>query len=137
MSSIATTAVVTTPSATPARHRTPTWRFGVATGAVAATTTVGLVAVLRAVGVPFEVGGEGIPLVAFAQMVLLGTVIGTVLARRTRTTTFIRATVLLTVASCFPSVALGTGSASKLALVLTHVVAAAIVVPALARRQGR
>jgi hypothetical protein len=119
-----------------ARHRVPTWRYGLATGVVAAAATAGGVAVLRAAGVPFEVGGEEIPLFAFVQMVALGTLIGIVLARRLRTTTFVRATVLLTAASCIPSLALGTGVASKLALVLTHAVAATIVVPALARRQA-
>ena len=69
-------------------------------------------------------------------MVLLGTLIGIVMARRLRTSTFVRATVVLTAASCIPSLALGTGI-SKLVLVLTHVVAAAIVIPRLASRMSR
>lgn len=127
---------ITAPTTTQAvaTHRVPTWRFGLATGAFAAAATTASVVVMRAVGVPLEVGGEPIPLLGFAQMVLLGAVIGIVMARRMRRTSFIRATVVLTALSCVPSVALGTGAGSKLALVATHVLAAAIVVPSFARR---
>ncbi len=123
-----------TNTAAPSRHRVPTWRSGLTTGAVAAAVTTILVVVMRAAGIPTDVEGEPIPLLGFAQMVFLGTVIGIPMARRMRTTSFVRATVVLTALSCVPSVALGTGVASKLALVVTHVVAAAIVIPRLARR---
>jgi peptidoglycan/LPS O-acetylase OafA/YrhL len=136
-----TTTAIPTPSTTTTtrtkrRTRTgvPTWRSGLAAGAVAAAATSAVVVALRAADVPPQVGGESIPLLGFVQMVLLGTVIGIVLARRVRRTTFVRATVVLTALSCVPSLALGTGVGSKLGLVLTHVVAAAVVVPALARR---
>jgi len=49
-------------------------------------------------------------------------------------TTFYRATVALTVLSCVPDIAWGDGFVSKAGLVLTNVVAAAIIVPRLARR---
>jgi hypothetical protein len=42
--------------------------------------------------------------------------------------------VALTVLSCLPDIAWGDGFVSKAGLVLTHVVAAAIVIPALASR---
>jgi hypothetical protein len=42
--------------------------------------------------------------------------------------------VALTVLSCLPDIAWGDGFVSKAGLVLTHVVAAAIIVPRLARR---
>ncbi len=125
-----------TRTAAPARHRTPTWRYGLTTGVIATAAVCGLVIVLNGAGVPTEVGGEAIPLLGFAQMVLLGTVIGIAMARRMQTASFVRATVALTALSYVPSVALGMGVASKLALVLTHVVAAAIVVPRLAGRQS-
>jgi hypothetical protein len=114
--------------------RVPTWRFGLGTGAIAAVATTVVVVALRAAGVPFDIAGEAIPVLAFAQMVLLGTVIGIVLARRTSASTFVRTTVVLTVLSCIPDVFADTGTATKLSLILTHVVAAAIVIPRLARR---
>jgi hypothetical protein len=134
--STTTTAITASQSATQSvtRTRVPSWRSGLATGVVAATATTATVLVMRAVGVPLEVGGEPIPLLGFAQMVLLGTIIGIVMARRLGRASFIRATVVLTAASCIPSVALGTGVDSKLGLVVTHVIAAAIVVPWFARQ---
>ena len=135
MSTIAATTATTAP-ATTTRTRVPTWRFGLATGVLAAAATAAVVVAARAVGVPPEVEAEPIPLLGFVQMVLLGTVIGIVMARRMRPSTFVRATVALTALSCVPSLALGTGIASKLVLVLTHVVAAAIVVPRLAGRMA-
>ncbi len=136
MSTITAESYTASSTAAPARHRTPTWRFGLATGVIAAAAVCALVVALNAVGVPTEVGGEPIPLLGFAQMVLLGTVIGIAMARRMKAASFVRATVVLTALSCVPSVALGTGVASKLALVLTHLVAAAVVVPRLAGRQS-
>ena len=127
------TATRTAPqTATPAR--VPSWRFGVGTGVVAAAAVSAVVVALRAAGVHLDVEGEPIPVAGFAQMVLLGTVIGIVMARRMRRNRFVWATVVLTSASCIPSLAWGTGVGSKLALVLAHVVAAAIVVPAFARQ---
>jgi hypothetical protein len=119
---------------TAVRTRVPTWRSGITTGVVAATVTSVVVAGVRAAGIPLDAGGEPIPFFGFAQMVLLGTVIGIVMARRMRRSTFVRATVVLTAVSCIPSVALGTGVASKLGLVFTHMVAAAIVIPWFARQ---
>lgn len=84
-----------------------------------------------------------IPLVGFAQMAFLGAVIGAVLLavlnRRSRDAgrRFLQATVALTVLSCVPSVALPPDAATKMALVVMHVVAAAIIVPLLARHADR
>lgn len=110
------------------------WRAGLITVVVAAAVTTALAAAFGALGFPLDVGGEPIPVFAFAQMVLLGGAIGIVLARRVRRTTFVRATVVLTALSCVPSLALGTTVGDKLGLVLTHLVAASIVVPRLAPR---
>ena len=75
-----------------------------------------------------------IPVLAFAQMVLIGSVIGIVVARHTSRTTFVRATVVLTALSCVPSLAWGATATDKVGLVVTHLVAAAIVIPRIARR---
>jgi uncharacterized protein DUF6069 len=125
------TAIPVSTTTTPARV---SWRSGVTTAVIAAVVTTALAAAFHAVGAPLEVDGEPIPVFAFAQMVLLGGIIGIVLARHTRRTTFLRAIVVLTALSCVPSIALGTSVGDKLGLVLTHLVAAAIVVPRLAPR---
>ncbi|MDX6375287.1 MAG: hypothetical protein QOD98_4275 [Nocardioidaceae bacterium] len=116
-----------------------TWKRGLATSAVAAVA-VAAVAVSAVAGA-FHVAGHAlsvtdgaIPLASFAQLVLLFAVVGIVIARHTSRATFYRVTVALTVLSCVPDVALGDGFVSKIGLVLTHVVAAAIIVPRLARR---
>lgn len=68
-------------------------------------------------------------------MVVLGGLIGIVVARHVGRTAFLRATVALTALSCVPSIALGTALGDKAGLVLTHLVAAAIIVPRLAPRR--
>ena len=113
--------------------RVPTWRSGLATGAVAAVVTTVVAVALRALGVPLEIAGEEIPVAAFAQMVLLSTVVGIVLARRMSASTFVRTAIVLTAVSFIPDVLADTGTASKLGLILTHVVAAAVVIPRLAQ----
>lgn len=128
------TITATTRPAAETRTRV-TWKAGIATGVAAAAVVIGLAAVFHAAGAPLSVDGEAIPLPGFAQMVLLGAVIGIVLARHTSRATFFRTTVVLTAISCIPSLALGTSVGDKLGLVLTHVVAAAIIVPRLAPRR--
>ena len=123
----------TTPTQVTAR-RSPSWRYGLATGVVAAAGTTVVAAVIRAAGVELGVDGEPIPLLGFAQFVLIGAVIGIVLARHSSRTTFIRATVVLTALSCVPSLAWGTAAADRIGLVATHLVAAAIIVPRYVRR---
>ena len=110
------------------------WRSGLATVVVAAGVTTLVALALQALGVGLEIDGESIPVLAFAQMVALGGVIGIVLARRLGRTAYLRTTVALTALSCVPSLALGDTVGDKIGLVLTHLVAAAIIVPRLARR---
>jgi hypothetical protein len=111
-----------------------TWKRGLATGVVAAVAATAVAAAFQAAGHALAVTDGAIPLPGFAQMVLLSTVVGVVIARHTSRTTFYRVTVALTALSCVPDLALGDGFVSKAGLVLTHVVAAAIIVPRIARR---
>ena len=121
----------------------PVWRTGLAAGVVAAGAVTVVAAAARALDVGLEVDGEAIPVAGFAQVTLMATVVGlilaSVLARRARhpRTTFTRTTVALTALSCVPSVLLITGAASITVSVLTHLVAAAIVVPAVRDRLPR
>jgi len=116
-----------------------TWKRGVLTGLYAAAATTAAAAAFQVADHPLSVvdqeGGSGaIPLLGFAQMVLIGTVIGIVVARRASRRRFVRTTAVLTALSCVPSLAWGVTAGDKVGLVLTHLVAAAIVIPRLARR---
>jgi len=103
----------------------------------AAATTAGAVA-LRAAGVPLAVHGN-IPLAGFAQVTFIAAVTGGVLLalliRRSSTPRrrFVQITTGLTAISCALPAAFADMTASKVALVGLHLVAAAIIVPVLAR----
>jgi len=108
-------------------------------GVVAAAVTTAVAAGLHAAGVSFEIDGEMIPLAGFAQLTFVGAVIGglllAVLVRRSDSPRhrFLQVTTALTALSCIPSLAWPDDVATKLTLVLLHVLAAVIIVPALAR----
>lgn len=133
-----TTAPAVTASDT-ARPATSLRRTTVIAGLAAAAITTAVAAMLHAAGVSFEVDGEMIPLAGFAQMTIVGAVIGgallAALNRRSRSARrrFVQTTVALTTLSCVPSVTWPDDIATNLALVALHVLAAAIVVPALLR----
>lgn len=89
---------------------------------------------------PLEVAGEAIPLPGFFQVtaicVAVGVLIARVLARRAADPerTFLRTTVALTALSFVPDLTADATTATKVVLIATHLVAAAIVIPALAAR---
>ena len=117
----------------------PLWRPALACGAVATAATTAIAVVAAAAGVSFEIDGEAIPLMGFAQMTLLGAVLGLVIAALCRRAghpraTFVRITVALTALSVVPDFTMSFDAASRAVLVLCHVTAAAIIVPVLARR---
>jgi uncharacterized protein DUF6069 len=115
-------------------------RTGVAAGVVAGAATSALAAVVDAAGVSLKVGGEAIPVLGFAQVTFVAAMIGTLLAvvlrRRAANPqrTFVRTTVALTALSFVPDVLADAPNGTRLALAISHVVAAAIVIPALASR---
>jgi len=139
-----TATTITTPHPIQSVETTQTgrrmWRVGAAAGAAASVATSAFAAIADAVGVSLKVGGESIPVVGFAQVTfvasIIGTVLAVVLARRARhpQRTFVRATVALTALSFVPDALADAGTATRLTLALSHVVAAAIVIPALASR---
>jgi hypothetical protein len=140
---MSTTLQVTTPVTTPVTttERRPVWKHGVAAAVTASAATTLLAAVASAAGVSFAGStGEGIPVTAFPQMTmifsLLGVAMAAVMARRARRprSTFVRTTVVLTTLSFVPDLTFGFDPASAATLIALHVVAAAIVVPALAGR---
>jgi hypothetical protein len=113
-------------------------RVTASAGVLAAAATTCSAAVLRAAGVPLAVHGK-IPLAGFAQFTLIGAIIGGVLlALLIRRSTaprqrFVRIAIGLTALSCVAPLAFADTTASKFALVELHLVAAAIIVPVLAR----
>lgn len=123
--------------------RTRFWRAGVVAGVVASLATSLMVVAARAADIDVAIDGEEIPLAGFAQFTMIGALIGIalakVLSRRARNprTTFLRTTMALTALSIVPDVIVSASTGSKVVLVLTHVVAAAIIVPALAARLHR
>jgi hypothetical protein len=134
-----TTAPTTTATHTTTRAARSLRLTTIVAGFVAAAVTTAVAAAFHAAGVSFEVDGEMIPLVGFAQMTFVGAVIGGVILavlnrrRGSARRRFLQTAVALTALSCVPSVTWPDDVATKLALVTLHVLAAAIVVPALVR----
>jgi hypothetical protein len=138
---------IPTTTASTSTTTTPVWRAGVRAGLTAAVATSTIAAVASAAGVSFETApGEAIPVLGFAQLTLFFTAVGVLIARvigrrsSHPRSTFVKTTVALTALSVVPDLTMTFDAASKATLILTHVVAAAIVIPALASRlavQGR
>jgi hypothetical protein len=138
-----TMTTITAPAAVDARQGTEhpvVWRTGLRSGLVAAVATTAIAGVASAADVPLEVAGEAIPLAGFFQVTLLcvavGILIARVVGRRASNPgrTWVRAAVALTALSFVPDLTADATTATKLVLVTTHLVAAAIVIPALAGR---
>jgi len=114
-------------------------RTTIVVGAVGAAATMAVAAAARAAGVHFAAHGE-IPLAAFAQFTFGAAVLGGLLVaalnRRSAVPRrrFMQTVVTFTVLSCLAPVASGDDFSSKIGLVATHLVAAAIIVPVLARQ---
>ncbi|MGW0230855.1 DUF6069 family protein [Actinopolymorpha singaporensis] len=113
---------------------------GVAAAAVASAATMTVAATGNAAGISLDMGGAPIPIAGFGVLTagfsLLGLVIAVALARRARhpRRAFLRTTVVLTALSLVPDALADAAPATKALLMLTHLVAATIVVPAIARR---
>jgi hypothetical protein len=130
------------PSATSTAR--PVWRLGLTAGVVAAAATVAIAAAARGIDVSLKVTGTGghapqsIPLGGFAALTLLGAVVGIVLttgsARWAKRpfNRFVGLAVLGTAVSLLPDAISAADAPTMLTLWLTHLIAAAIIVPALA-----
>jgi uncharacterized protein DUF6069 len=137
-----TAIAITVPSrsTTPRTTGRPVWKSGLAAGLTASVATTATAAVAHAAGVSLVVGGQAIPLPGFAQVTIVATMVGTLLAavfarRAARPQrTFVVTTIALTLASFVPDLLADAHVSTRLTLALTHVVAAAIVIPALASR---
>lgn len=121
--------------------RRSVWKHGLAASAGAAVATAALAALASAAGVSFAgPDGSSIPLMGFAQLTVVFSLVGVVMAgvmarvARTPRRTFVRTTVALTVLSFVPDATFGFDTVSAVTLMALHTVAAVIVVPVLARR---
>ncbi len=109
-------------------------RAGAVAGILAAATTSTVAAIARAADVSLEVDAKAIPLAAFAWWTIIGAVAGVVLARLLRDRRrFLVVTVPTTGLSLIPAIALPDDTATKFVLVVTHLLAAAIIVSILTR----
>jgi peptidoglycan/LPS O-acetylase OafA/YrhL len=140
--STVTASLDTTVERRPSRLTSTLPRTTVSVGVLAAAVTTGGAVALRAAGVPLAVHGK-IPLAGFPQLTFIAAVMGGVLlavlnrrssAPRRR---FVQLTVGLTAISCVLPAALADTTASKIALVGLHLLAAASIVPMLARHADR
>lgn len=113
---------------------------GSAATVAAAVATVAVAAAGQAVGIGTEISGAPIPTSGFAVLTVFFSVLGLVIATALRRfarhprTAWVRTTVTLTVLSFVPDVLADAAVPTILLLMLTHVVAAAIVIPVVARR---
>ena len=128
----------------------PVWRVAVVATAAAAVATEAVATVARAFGASLEAGSIGadtserIPIAGFATMTLMCGAVGVLLAlafarwakRPDRTYNIVA--VALTALSFVPSLTAGhTSGGTKVTLCLAHVVAAAIIIPAVSARLSR
>lgn len=115
---------------------------GLAAAAAAAVAVTAVAALAMAVGVTFELpdGGQSIPLLGFTQVTFTLSVVGVLLALAVRRWAprperiWVRTALALTAVSLVPPFLVGADLATECALVLTHLIAAAIVIPVIARR---
>lgn len=132
------TVAATTTSAAPSAGSL--LRHGAAATLLAAAATSVVGAAGQAAGFSLEVSGAPIPVSGFAAMTVIFSVLGVLLAAvlrrfasRPRTAWF-RTTIGLTMLSLVPDVLADAAGSTKIVLMVTHLVAAAIVIPAVARR---
>lgn len=146
MSAITTSTTSTTPTTSVRTRRVPVGVHAFGVAVVAAVVTGGFEAITRAMGVPYEFAFPGaepatMPVsglfFAVLEFGVIGAIIAACVARWARQprSTWQRTTVTLTVISVVPSlVAASTSYATNVALAVSHVVAAAVIIPLVARR---
>ena len=113
---------------------------GLVATAVASVATTAIAAAGDFAGISLAISGAPIPVPGFATLTAVFSLVGLVLAlglkrwARGPRLVFVRTTVALTALSLVPDVLADAATATKALLMVTHLVAAAIVIPAIARR---
>jgi hypothetical protein len=92
-------------------------------------------AIASAADVSLEVDAQAIPIPSFAWWSIIGAALGVVLARLLRERRrFVVVTTVAAGLSLIPAIAAPDDTATKAVLVVTHLLAAAIIIPILSRR---
>lgn len=124
-------------------RRTRLVAVGAGSTVVAVVVTTAAAAALEAAGVGFVVdGGQEVPVSGIAVQTAIWSAVGVALAAGFRRWSsrpaehFVRTAVGLTALSLVPPVVWGEGAGTVVGLVALHLVAAAVMVPALARALG-
>jgi Family of unknown function (DUF6069) len=116
----------------------PLWRAGALAVVSAAVGAVAVALGAKAIDIPLVVDGDEIPVPGFALITLFWSAVGVGMAyafarwARRPTLTFVLTTVVLTALSIVPVVTADAETATQVTLALSHVAAAAIVIPTLA-----
>lgn len=137
------TTFTTQPEVDSTAATTRLWPTAVTFGLVAAAATTVVAAVADASGISLDIAGEPIVLFAFPQLTFVFTMVGLAIAAGLRRwnsnprRAWIRTTVALTALSFVPDVLADADVSTRLVLMLTHLVAASIVIPAIASRLQR
>jgi len=133
-----------TTNTTPTHTNAPIfWRPAALAAIAAAAATTTVAAIAHAAGVSLAIDGEQIPLVGFAQLTVMFSFIGILLAAALRRwasrprVAFLRTTIVLTALSLIPDLLTSASASTKVTLMTTHLVAASIVIPVLVRLIGR
>jgi hypothetical protein len=121
--------------------RQSVWLHGLVASVVATAATTSFAAIASKAGVSFaDSSGASIPPLGFAELTFVFSMIGVglaaALARKAAhpRRTFVRTTLALLVLSFVPDATFGFDPVSAVCLMADHVLAAAIVIPTLARR---
>jgi hypothetical protein len=116
---------------------------GVAAAVVASAATMAVAAAGHAAGISLDMSGQPIPVSGFGTLTVIFSLVGVALAavlsrtaRRPRHI-FVRTTVVLTALSLVPDALADSAPSTKALLMFAHLIAAAIVIPAVARRLSR
>jgi hypothetical protein len=138
------TAVITRPAGTTTTTTTGTssvWKTVAAATLAAAAATEAVVAIAGTAGTDVAIQGEDLKFGGCSVAVVLCMLAGALVLAAVRrwssapARTWVRATVALTVLSVVPDLTVpDTSTSSRLVLIGAHVVAAAIVIPAVARK---
>ena len=116
------------------------WRTAAIAGVIAAVATTAIGAAAKAGDVPLRLGDFEIQVPAFAIFTLIGAALGGLLATLLQKRngqprrTFVITAVVLTALSVIPDLVADATTGTKLTLVGAHLVAAAIIIPAVAGR---
>ncbi|GAB3952869.1 hypothetical protein GCM10029976_091930 [Kribbella albertanoniae] len=133
-----TATLATVPTVAPSIGRL--LRDGAVAGVLAAVATAAVAATGQAAGISLDVSGAPIPVPGFAVTTAIFATLGLLIALALRRyaarprTAWIRTTVVLTALSFTPDLLADAAPTTKALLMTTHLIAAAIIIPAVARR---